>query len=1391
MGTNKTKILFVFLWITFSLNVFAFSRFGNFEPITIAEGLNNNTVYNIIRGQKGYIWLSTDMGISRYDGFHFRNFPYIPQTDSVGSSLKPLPKAVSRIYSNGDNLLYLLLQEGGIACFDIEKECYLPVRFARPIDKNEINSIYIAGKDILYIATDNGLYSAEVKYTNESGKEYILISQSSTPLVKGNISMLNGDDKGSLFFCINGNTVVHYSMGTQQTKIIKTVGNPNSPITTLYVHENHLWICRKWENLVFYDYNRESLRTLSNSSEGKFAISDTYVTEITNVDPNTFYIATRAGLYYIKFEDKAICDSPYTIEYITQQDRTNHFSIEGKMSSLLWDNSQNILWIGTFGGGAIKVGFNEDVYNRITQQLGVEINGIEEDSKGYIWFATERKGVWRSTTSTLTSSSVFAPWTKGVNTSESYQIYKDKNGNIWLGDEHAGITYIDPQTGEPQHYQLRPKEVNNFSGNALRFCLDSRDRLWIATTQGLILFDIKTGESSLPIKLEADIKEITAVAEDKEGDIWVGTNIGAKQIDMQAGKIVLKGEYEQQAGLQPSTVSSIYVNSYNQIFISYMDKIIRIDGREKDKIETVFTLNDGLSSGHIFCMIDDYNGNTWVGSNSGIMTIRNDRTSFYNYSLSGYCNNVCRLRNGYLLWSDSWGLIFFDPMIAKNRQSQKQLLLSDLWVNGKTVAVGEKINGQIVLNFAPDCQEAFTFNTSNNDICFYFSDMQYGMMQRKIAYRLLPDDEWKMCSLEEGIHFANFKSGKYSLQVKLVYPDASEGNVLEVPIVVKEYWWKTIWAILGYIVLAGGICIAVYYYLQQKGKRKIVYANREASLHQKLGQVKQEQEQSEKKNEVRNIVATRFIEEMRTPLSLIIAPLREVLQEKELSKGLSTKMLVAYRNSMGMLNSCDQLLSIYGYVPKTEVELAPYSIVKLTDAFVFSMNEYLRVHPIEFQFEKKVKKDLEVWVDKKALLLVLHNMLSNAFIHIRYAGVVAMLLQETSEDDVHYCTISVIDNGKVMVKTIEELELDIEKLAQIDSAEVELGYSMMEEIMRQHHGNVSIENVKGGGTKVQIKFPVDKAIFEQDKNVTFINPEEQENIKLPEQAVSIKTSELEEEMILLEEELTHPSPDRTRKTILVIEDYKDIRLYLKTLFEREYDIILAVNGMEGVEIARKELPDLIISDVMMPLKDGFECCKELKEGLDTCHIPIILLTAKVEDDDIIKGLEIGADDYILKPFTPKILKVKVKNLIEGRVNLKKMYTKLLVTPPEESTVSEANAKKAEIEDPFISTVVKIIEENIQEPDFNVKKLASDLNMSQPTLYRKVKQCTDFTIIELIRGVRMRKAAILLKKKIYPVQEVAEMVGYNDIPTFRKHFVDTYGTTPSTFADSDAAENINA
>lgn len=838
----------------------------------------------------------------------------------------------------------------------------------------------------------------------------------------------------------------------------------------------------------------------------------------------------------------------------------------------------------------------------------------------------------------------------------------------------------------------------------------------------------------------------------------------------------MNGIYERNNGLEETPVRTIYVNNSNQIYVAYLNMVLRIDGRDKDKLEAIYTLENGLTSGHISCMVDDQLGNTWAGNNSGIITIRNGQEAFYSYLSAGNCSSVCRLRDGRLLWANSWGLIFFDPATFKINRGTKKLMLTDIEVDGSVVLAGEKRNGQIVLPLAPEKLRKLVLNTKNNDFRLYFSDLRYETAQRKIAYRLLPEDEdWKMQQLGKCLWYNRLPVGEYALQVKLVFPDGTEGDVIQVPIVVKAGWYRSVGAYWAYGVLIVILLYIIYWHFKRKNTRRLMHRDREILLRESLNVEKMKLEQKQEIDTMRNRLLMLFVQKLRTPLSLIIGPLKDMLEELKLIPGFAARGQVAYRNSLRMLDACNQLLAIYGHSSLNEkLQLAPYQVEKLIDNNLFDIREILKVYPIHFQYEKRVKKELEFYVDKRKVGFIIHNLLTNAFAHINYAGNVSLTISETMEENQHYVTITVEDDGNASINSLGQI-LPGNKMAGSEPGFIEVGFTVMQRMMEIHHGKISLVDSPEKNAKISVSFPLDKSVLKNDPNIEFVDPEKNKDIEFGSMEIAQLNSMAAEDIV--------QSTSGTKKTLLIVEDQRDIRLYLKILFDKEYNLLMATNGQEGVDMAIKELPDLIICDIMMPVKDGFECCREVKEGLETCGIPFIMLTAKVEDEDVVHGLEIGADDYVLKPFTPSILKAKVRALLNSRQVLKQMYTKLFMLPGADTAgVSETEQpdEHVKVEDPFISSVIKIVEDNIGKADFSVKKLAAEMNMSQPTLYRKVKQNTDYTIIELIRGVRMRRAAVLLKTKQYAVQEVAEMVGYNDIPTFRKHFVDAFGTTPSTY-----------
>ena len=370
-------------------------------------------------------------------------------------------------------------------------------------------------------------------------------------------------------------------------------------------------------------------------------------------------------------------------------------------------------------------------------------------------------------------------------------------------------------------------------------------------------------------------------------------------------------------------------------------------------------------------------------------------------------------------------------------------------------------------------------------------------------------------------------------------------------------------------------------------------------------------------------------------------------------------------------------------------------------------------------------------------------------------------------DAKEYCVFKIVDDAKSPSAIVSQTET--------------VGLSLLDKIAKRHHGFFKFEENADEGTESKLYIPTGNEHFAGEDNIVFMEAPMQTEDK---EEAPLVTTGIQE---TVKEENVETKDSKNKQKILIVEAHKDTRMFLKLQFSGEYMVYLAKNGQEGVDMARKNLPDLIISEAKLPVMDGFELTRILKEDADTCHTPIILVTTLINNEDIIKGLELGADDYIRKPFDIEVLKSKVRQLIKNRTELKKAYTKLLIPAPTSEDLPTTEENGEQPEDPLVTKVLQLINDNIQNEDFSVKKLAEMLNMSQPTLYRKIKQSTNFTLIEVVRGVRLKRAAELLKSKKYNVQEAAEAVGYNDIPTFRKHFVDLYGITPSAFSKEDSTE----
>lgn len=483
------------------------------------------------------------------------------------------------------------------------------------------------------------------------------------------------------------------------------------------------------------------------------------------------------------------------------------------------------------------------------------------------------------------------------------------------------------------------------------------------------------------------------------------------------------------------------------------------------------------------------------------------------------------------------------------------------------------------------------------------------------------------------------------------------------------------------------------------------------------------------------------IHEMRTPLSLVLGSLALVVQNDDPEKDMSTQLLSAYRNTLAMQDLADQLIGTHRSNDVANyLRIARYDMVEIARQICDIFVDWVAMNNIDFHINTQTPA-LWVWMDRRKMEFALRMLLSNAFKNTFVYGKVTLDISVVNENGKAYSALVVTDEG------LDEDESTRRGLKQIMDMADAIG------------GMYRSESDKNG-TSYIIMIPLGKQHL-LDRRVEFVEPESD----------LVKLNARQKEEIA---ELIHVIPQKkeTGKKLLVIDDSDQIRWFLKHVFNKEYQILEARNGQDGINVALKEEPDLILCDVMMPVKDGYETCREIKNDPKMAQTPVVMLTAKVESEDVITGIEAGADDYITKPFDVEILRSKINSLMKKRDDMKRYFSN--------SSAASHNEENTLSTNPFMDAVVKNIEKHLDDSTFEAKVLADSLNMSLPTLYRKIKQYSDLSILELTRNIRLKKAAELLASQQYSVQEVAEMVGFNDTATFRKRFTEQYGVTPSQY-----------
>ncbi len=1308
--------------------------------LTMQNGLADNTVSCIHKDNDGFMWFGTDNGLSRYDGRNIRNFGFADRY------LK-----VTRIRETDNDLLWLITSDG-LKCFDRRLEHFVPVVVNEPV----ADILFANGSAWIFSARSFSVYSISYDKDKRGGLVSISLAKEET------LSTLSQEEPPFSGFCLSEEGDIYLTTSQCQIFVWDTdkrelthKGKPfrvRVGINRILFNDGMVWISTNGQGVVLYNPVSDIFKQYGYAPDTPASsVSHTDVYETIPLYDGR-YLSTTWNGYTLLTPDKGQ-PMQYVSEIYNNTASLVHRNIENRMISAYYDRT-GVLWIGTSGGGVIVSDLRLQFYQRFHQDTHNEIRGITRDREGYIWLATYHNGVMRSDKpfepqERLSFSTVYRE--KG---SVFSAIIMDNNGDIWLGGQSGLFMKYSYKEKRFTAYPIRlgGQQIERWHVNVL--LNDSSGRLWVGTSQGLLLFDKEAG---LFISIEGFKGLITDLAENSNKDLWIGTNSGLKYYSISTNTFEER-EYEREKDIEVKEVRSLRLSSEDKLYIGYSGGFGIMD-LVTDSIQSFYTTRDGLCSNNIGCIMEDAKGNIWLGSNSGVSRYSRHQRLFYNYYISGN-NSSALLHDDFLFWGNNMNLTYFNPDNVKHHlPATDHVRITQIEVDNKPVEIGDEINNQIILTEGTAYTSQLVLKPQNNNLSLSFSNLTFSKELQKYSYRLIPfQPEWVIVDEGEKVSFTNLLKGDYQFEVRSIFPDGTFGESTFLHVKVLPHWYETTLARIFSFLIFASLIIWIISWAKKKQERRA----KEERLRHELELTNVEREKEKQIYQERENFFTNVSHELRTPLTLIISPLQELLQTGQMVPEIQRKLEMMYGNAQSLSTLMNQLL----YVQKieagmVELHLSQTDIVPLVKKVIASFQPLIRIKDIDFSCEFNVE-ELCLWMDAGKIESAVTNLLSNALKYTPNNQQITVRIDTQLIDEKSFCLVSVSDTGQGITKEMQEKVFEsfiTGPSSPSFSTKVGIGLRIVKHTMDLHHGKVVLDSTPGKGSAFTLYIPMGKEHFRDEEY------ELAEYLSQPEN----------EGYSDLSSHTTEVFTRQQRHTLLLIEDNGEMRAYIRSLFTKDYHILEAENGEEGVRMANDKQPDLIISDIMMPIMDGFEASSLLKKQIQTAHIPIIVLTAKAEDADVLKSLRLGVDDYLMKPFNPEVLKTKVESMIRSREQLKRIYTKTLLLQ------QNGDAEPGEEEkDNFMQKVVHLVEVNLTNPDFSAKILAEKLNLSQPTLYRKIKLYTGQSIIEVIRSIRISKSASLIMQKKYSIQEVCEMVGYNDINTFRKHFTNQFGVSPSKY-----------
>lgn len=1368
--------------------------------LSTPQGLSNSTINDILQDRQGFLWIATEDGLNRYDGYTFKVYKHDPHDATSLSS-----STIYSLYEDRDGMLWVGTWYG-LNRFNRHDETFTryvpdyddPHRLAGPVISDLVED-----RDGRFWVSTSGegppgalhLFDREAGWFTRYRPHWLHGEKEATYW----INAMAVDSAGYLWI----GTSVGVDRFDPDTRRFLDHLLDGIWVTRVYCDPSGtIWVCG--DGLFRISPDASSVTTYRHNDAVRGSLSHNFVKAFYMDREGNGWVGTGAGVDVLDVGAEIFRFVPITPRSgqvnshsvnVLFEDRTGVLWVGTRNNGLLrydrkprrfshylpdptdparndiqtlYEGRSGRIWAGLRTGGVLRFDPDEESFQFIKGEnkqapdlLQDAVEAILEDHRGVVWFGGIKHGLyaWHPQTRLLKQYRHVPGRPNSLSHDRVFSIYEDRQGTLWICTPD-GLNRFNRETETFDRFKVYPGKVDQ-RNTVFQVHEDRSGTLWVAMTGGVYIFD-RRSETFQQIQSHVPYPAFfnSYVREDPWGNIWVNSErFGMLLVDratavMTQYRISMQGlDTDLQNGItavQPDSAGTLWLGSFLGLH--------RFDPRLRRYLAHYYE-REGLPSNYITDLAFDNSGKLWILTARGLTRFDPHAPpgmQFSNFTVHhGILNNtkespfitrLLKTRNGHIYWGGVNGLYRFYPEVQQTNPVPPQVQLTDLRIFEKPVRLDSALSVVKVLHLRHD-QNFFTLSFTALD----FSKPQLN----QYAYRLEGfDREWIYSGTRREAHYTNVPPGEYRFQVRASNNDGvwnEEGA--SVHIIIAPPWWRTGWAYASYAVL---FILALY------GLRR--FELNRVHLHHELRRRAFEARKLQEMDELKSRFFANVSHEFRTPLTLILGPL-EMLLAQARDREIKQALRLMRRNALRLQQLINQLLDLSKLQSgKMALHARRTDAVAFVRTLVMSFASLAERKRIRLSFTSP-KEPIFIYADCDKLEKILSNLIFNALKFTPERGNVRVSVRRNGNASQELVEMVVQDSGPGIAR--EQMDKIFDRFYQVDDSGTRsqegtgIGLALAKELVELHGGTIEVESEPGRGAVFVVRLPLGKEHLQSHEIVE-------------EEATDAETMMPEEDHGKIEEVDTCRAIPKDAPLVLVVEDNADVRRYMRSRLQAVYRIIEAEDGLVGFQRAVAEIPDLVISDVMMPGMDGFALCHRLKTDPRTSHIPVILLTARASGESKIEGLQTGADDYVTKPFDAKELQVRVKNLIEQRRRLRERFQREFILQPGTIDVTSAD-------DRFLCRAREIVEAHIDDPDFTVERFTREIGMSPMQLHRKLRALTGQSAGRFIRMVRLKRAAALLAGGHGNVAEIAFAVGFNNPSYFAARFRELFGVAPKVYA----------